>query len=150
MKSLCLLAAFVGSVMSCGAEEVKWTHWAEEGEDATSSHHYYFQSNGEGIERVRWVWNGGAQNEPSITEYVIDGGKITVRTLTAKRSHLKALVAGKDAPMSTKTEYAITTADTSKMLLQTSGKALTPGQRTDLYNLISLLARERKPMSAKK
>lgn len=150
MKTIWLFVSFLMLAMSLRAEDVKWTHWAEEGEDASSSNHYYFQSNGDSVERIRWVWNGGAGNEPSITEFLIESDKITIRTLTAKRVHLKALVAGKDAPMSVQKEYSVTAADTSKMLLQPSGKALTAEQRADLYNLITLLARERRPMSTKK
>lgn len=150
MKSICLSVSIFMLALSVHAQDIKWTHWAEEGEDASSSNHYYYQSNGESVERVRWVWNGGAGNEPSITDFVIEGDKITIRTLAAKRAHLKALVAGKDVPMTVRKEYSIMAADTSKMLLQTSGKSLAPEQRADLHNLITLLARERKPMSAKK
>lgn len=132
------------------AEEVQWTHKAEQGEDASSATFYFFQSDGESIQRVRSLWNGGAQNAPEVIDYLFEGGKITIRTLAGKRSDLKALTAGKDASMTVKSEYSIAAGDTSKMLVQPNGKALTAEQRIDLYNLISALAMERRPVAVKK
>lgn len=141
-------AAF--AVSCCSAKDIAWTHMSEEGEDATSTHYYFYQSNGDSVERIRWVWNGGAQNAPTVMEYILDSGKITIRRLVGKRESVSALIAGKEAPLELKEEYSITTKDSSQMLVPPPpDKSLTDKQRTDLYNIINLLAKERKPCSKK-
>ena len=102
------------------------------------------------MQRIRWVWNGGAQNAPTVTEYIPDSGRITVRQLVGKRDSLGALITGEDADLELKEEYSITSKDSSQMLIPTlSDESLTDKQRTDLKNLIDLLAKERKPCAKK-
>ncbi len=151
MKSLLPLMSLLLLVTLSKAEDVKWTHRAEEGEDATSTHYYFFLTEGDEVTRVRWVWNGGAQNKPEVTEFLLnEGGKITIRTSVADRTHVEALVAGKEAPLTKKRDYSIITADTSRMLIPPPpDKTLTDEQRIDIYNLISLLAKARKPINGK-
>lgn len=123
-----------------------WTHKAEVGEDATSRFYYLYKSNGSSVVAVRSVWNGGAQNPPEVVDYLIDGGKIVVRRSAGKREDIPALIEGKDAALELKGEYAIQCRDTGAMLLQEDGKPLSDKQRIDVFNLLSLLAQERKPV----
>jgi hypothetical protein len=146
MKSLSVIVAVALTASWCSAKDIAWTHTAEEGEDATSTHYYFYQSSGESVERIRWVWNGGAQNAPTITEYILGSGKITIRQLVGKRESVEALIVGKEAPLELKEEYSITAKDSSQMLVPAPPeKSLTDKQRIDLKNLIDLLAKERQP-----
>jgi hypothetical protein len=144
------IIATVVAASTCAAKDIEWTHTAEEGEDATSTHYYFYESNGDSIERIRWVWNGGAQNAPTVKEYILGSGKITIRELVGKRESIAALTAGMDAALELKEEYSISVKDTSQMLVPPPpDKSLTDRQRIDLYNIISLLAKERKPCAKK-
>jgi len=128
----------------------EWTYRAEEGEDATSTHYYFYESNGDSIQRVRWVWNGGAQNPPTVTEYLLGSGKIIIRHLVGKRDDVATLVTGGDAELELKQEYSIAAKSTAKMLVPAlPAKSLSDTQRIDLKNLIDLLAKERKPYTTK-
>lgn len=125
---------------------IEWTYQAEEGEDATSTHYYFYESNGESIQRVRWVWNGGAQNPPTVTDYILGSGQITVHHLVGKREDVSKLILGRDADLELKKEYLITAKTTADMLTPAPpAKSLSDHQRIDLKNLIDLLAKERKP-----
>ena len=84
MKVLSIVVAAALATSWCSAKDIAWTHIAEEGEDATSTHYFFYHSNGESVERIRWVWNGGAQNAPTVTEYILGSGKITIRQLVGK------------------------------------------------------------------
>jgi hypothetical protein len=146
MKALSFFITVIFAASWCSAKDIAWTHVAEEGEDATSTHYYF----GESVQRIRWVWNGGAQNAPTVTEYILDSGQITIRQLVGKRESAGALTAGKDADLELKEEYSITAKDSSQMLIPPPpDKSLTDKQRTDLKNLIDLLAKERKPCPKK-
>lgn len=150
MKALSLFVAVIFAASWCSAKDIAWTHVAEEGEDATSTHYYFYQSNGDSMQRIRWVWNGGAQNAPTVTEYILDSGEITIRQLVGKRDSVGALIAGKESELELKEEYSITSKDSSQKLIpQPPNKSLTDKQRTDLENLINLLAKERKPCTKK-
>ena len=128
----------------------EWTHQAEEGEDATSCHYYFYESNGESIQRVRWGWNGGEQNAPTIIEYEFGSGKITIRHLIGKREDMGALIVGDDAKLELKKEYSISTKASAEMLMaEPPAKSLSEVQRVDLKNLLDLLAKERKPFKIK-
>jgi hypothetical protein len=130
--------------------EHKWTYQAEEGEDATSTHYYFYESNGDSIQRVRWVWNGGAQNPPTVTEYLLGSGEIVIRHLVGKRDDVANLVMGGDVELELKQEYSIMAKSTAEMLIPASpATSLSDTQRIDLKNLIDLLARERKPYKSK-
>ena len=144
-----LLSAFLLSPL-LSADDHPWTYSIEEGEDATSSHFYFYQLSGESVERIRWVWNGGAQNAPTVTEYILGSGRITVRHLFGKRDSVAELTSGKDAVLELKEEYSISTSDPSAMLiLPVPGKEPSYSQRMDIMNLINLLARSRSPMPTK-
>ena len=150
MKALSFFVAVIFAASWCSAKDVAWTHVAEEGEDATSTHYYFYESNSESVQRIRWVWNGGAQNAPTVTEYILGSGKITIRQLVGKRESVGALTAGKEADLELKEEYSITAKDSSQMLIPPPpDKSLTDKHRTDLKNLIDLLAKERKPCPEK-
>lgn len=150
MKALSLFVAVIFAASWCSAKDIAWTHVAEEREDATSTHYYFYQSNGDSVQRIRWVWNGGAQNAPTVTEYILDSGEITIRQLLGKRDSVGSLIAGKESELELKEEYSITSKDSSQKLIpQPLNKSLTDKQRTDLENLINLLAKERKPCTKK-
>lgn len=123
-----------------------WTYQAEVGEDATSTHYYFYESDGDSIQRVRWVWDGGAQNPPTVTDFLLGAEKIVIRHLVAKRDDLAKLVIGGDTEFELKREYSISAKSTAEMLVPASpAKSLSDAQRIDLKNLIDLLAKERKP-----
>lgn len=146
---LSIIIGFLLLVFPCSAENVQWTHFAEEGEDATSAFHYYYQSNGESIQRVRMVWNGGAQNPPSVVDYLLDSGKIIIRHLTGTREMIPDLIAGKDVGLELQREYSISRGSPDDMLLPSPpDKTLTKEQRHDLGILIGLLAKDRKTIPA--
>jgi hypothetical protein len=150
MKTFLTAVALLISFPFVVASGAGWTYQAEEGEDATSTHYYFFESNGESVQRVRWVWNGGAQNPPTVTEYLLGSGKITIRHLVGKREDIPSLVAGLDAELEVKKEYSILAKSTAEMLLSTPpAKELSDTRRIDLKNLIDLLAKERKPTKPK-
>ena len=128
----------------------EWSYHAEEGEDATSTHYYFYESTGESIQRVRWVWNGGAQNPPTVTEYLLGSGKIVIRHLVGKRDDIATLVTGGEAELELKQEYSIAAESTAGMLVPAPpAQALSDSQRIDLKNLIDLLAKERKSYKTK-
>ena len=142
LTAIVALIVFVGSAIA----ESKWTHKTEEGEDATSTHYYFFKSNGDSVEQVRWVWNGGAQNPPTVTDYFLGSGRITVRHLVGKREDIADLTLGREADLELKEEYSISAKSTAEMLIpDPPAKSLSDTQRVDLKNLIDLLAKERKP-----
>jgi hypothetical protein len=146
LTEIVALIAFVGSAIG----ESEWTHKTEEGEDATSTHYYYFKSNGDSVEQVRWVWNGGAQNLPTVTDYFLGSGRITVRHLVGKREDITDLILGREADLELKEEYSITAKSTGEMLIpDPPEKSLSDTQRVDLKNLIDLLAKERKPFKTR-
>lgn len=146
MKTLTTSVAALICLSITAFAEHDWSHHAEEGEDATSAHYYFYESNGDAIQRVRWVWNGGAQNAPTVTEYLLGSGKIIVRHLVGKRDDIAALVVGGDAKLELKKEYSISAKSSAEMLIpDPPAKSLSDVQRVDLKNLIDLLAKERKP-----
>lgn len=128
------------------AEPVVWTHQTSEGEDATSVHHYlYAEAKGE-VKRVRWIWNGGAQNDPTVTEFLIGADQITVKEFTGARKNTDEIITGKDTSLKLDKEFAIPSEGKSvSALLETTPK-LTEDQRTALENLESILSMERDPV----
>jgi len=56
MKTLSIIVAVALAGSWCSAKDIAWTHFAEEGEDATSTHCCFYQSNGDSVERIGWVW----------------------------------------------------------------------------------------------
>lgn len=123
-----------------------WTHHAYEGEDATSGHDYFYaEANGK-VERVRWVWNGGAQDDPTVTDFLITADRITIREFVGKRSALANLLAGGDEGLVLKGEFHVETAGKSltDLLKETSG--LPEERRIDLENLAGILDLDREPV----
>ncbi|MDX1679820.1 MAG: hypothetical protein R3242_03720 [Akkermansiaceae bacterium] len=128
----------------------EWTHKGNEGEDASSHWYYFFKSNGDSIEHVRSVWNGGAQNPPDIIDYFIDGSQIKIRHSTGKRDDLEDLIAGRETKLDLVNEYKISSKHAEAMLLAPDpDKPLNSDQRRDLANLLFLLAKDRKPIDQK-
>jgi len=150
MKSILLAVTLLAATPIFAADEVAWTYKVVEGEDATSTHYYFYHSDGGRIDRVRWVWNGGAQNAPKVTEFILGTGKFTIRHLVGKRESIPELIAGGEAPLEVKKEYSIVATHEDEMLLPPApDKVLSEEQRVDLKNLIDLLACERKPFTTK-
>ena len=146
LTSLTSLIVFAASAFARG----DWTYQAKVGEDATSTHYYFYKSNGEWISHIRSVWNGGAQNPPSVVDYFIDGSTILIRHLTGTRSDVAGLTAGREADLKLLREYKIRGEHAGEMLLAPEpDKHLTTDQRLDVANLIYLLAMERKPYRTK-
>ena len=140
-----LIFFWLAIASSCLAEPT--VKFQVEGEDATSASYYFFFSNGHEIERVRTVWNGGAQNPPEVTDYVFEGGEIQISHQTGTREQIPKLIKGEDLELDTKESYALPFSSTADMLVPTNddGK-LTESQRVDLANLIMLLAKDRDSM----
>lgn len=137
--SVCLLTAAV-----CVAAKVKWTYSTFEGEDATSCHYYFFRVESGSPRHVRWVWNGGAQNAPTVKDYIIEADRITFRESEGRRDSIKALTAGRDAPLKVKDEHTIVSKNIARLLAPpASDSSLTKKQRQDLQTLIELLEMER-------
>jgi hypothetical protein len=121
--------------------------FATEGEDATSAFYYFFYRlpEAEALTKVRMLWNGGAQNKPSITDYYLEGDAVQVVERSAERSDLPALLKGQDAPSQILKDYVVKFVSDDSRLTEPSG--LTRGEHMLLGNLISALAMTRKPVS---
>lgn len=140
-----LLCLLLGFSPFAAAEQV---FWAEEGEDATSTHYYFFFSNGDSIQRVRWVWNGGAQNSPTVTEYKFESGGLRVSHMKGSRDDISDLVKGREAKLTLVSQYFLICKSDKEMLIPPKPDVtLSDVQRVDIYNLVSLLAKDRKPLA---
>ncbi|WP_050026127.1 hypothetical protein [Verrucomicrobium sp. BvORR034] len=146
VAALFMILADVSMVRAAEGDKV---YLLEEGEDATSTHYYFLYCTGDSVQRVRWIWNGEAQNDPTVTEYVIKGGTVRVSHLKGERDQLADLLAGKEPSLKTVSSYVLGPEkgyDKEGQILAPAGKAeqaLTAQQRVDLSNLLEILARER-------
>jgi hypothetical protein len=118
-----------------------------EGEDATSATYYFFYKlpDDDTLGKVRMLWNGGAQNKPTITDYYLDGTSVQVVERSAERSDLLALLKGRDAPFQILKEYVVKFVSDDSRLTEPSG--LTREEHMVLGNLISALSMTRKSVS---
>lgn len=118
-----------------------------EGEDATSATYYFFYKlpDEDTVAKVRVLWNGGAQNKPTITDHYLDGSSVHVVERSAERSDLAALLKGRDAPFQILKEYAVKFVSDDSGLAEPSG--LTKMEHMVLGNLVSALSMTRKPVS---
>ncbi len=127
--------------------DIAWTHKNTEGEDATSTFYYFYQSNGDSVERVWSVSNGGAQNPPTVTDYKFESGAIRIRHLKGTREQVHDLVNGREGKVEVVNEYVLKNGSSDAILVPAdSEKSLSDSQRSDLSNLIYLLAKDRKPI----
>lgn len=119
--------------------------FAIEGEDATSASYYFFYRlpGDDRLAKVRMLWNGGAQNNPTITDYYLDGSSIFVVERSAERGDLPVLIKGKDAAFTTLREYAIKGLGDDSATLE---PAACKEERTTLSNLVFILSMTRKPV----
>ncbi len=126
------------------APDTKWTHSWSEGEDATSTFYYFIEARDK-VVRVRMLWNGGAQNKPTLTDWFLDSSSsIRVVKKNGDRSGIAELIQGKDTTLKITSDYKLTRDDKGMMLVpSTPDKSLTEEQRVDLSNLISLLSENR-------
>ena len=129
--------------------------FAVEGEDATSSFYYFYYSlPGEEVAKIRMLWDGGAGNKPTITDYYITAAFILIIERTAERGDLALLRKGKDGAFQATKERLIKTVPKETEANYTFPAAPEVGrgseaERDDLTTLVSLLARPRKPMRDK-
>ncbi len=125
--------------------------YATVGEDATSTTYYFFYSiPGAGaVSKVRLLWNGGAQNRPTITDYYIDGSSILVVERSAERESLPKLVRGRDAPFQPIREYRFSVGREDAPLEGAEAGKLTREERLTLANLIHALSLQRKPLPSR-
>jgi hypothetical protein len=126
------------------APETKWTHSWSQGEDATSTFYYFIEVSDQ-VVRVRMLWNGGAQNKPTLTDWFLDSSSsIRVVKKNGERSGIAELIQGKDTTLKITSEYKLARDEKGMMLVpSTPDKSLTEEQRVDLTNLISLLSENR-------
>ena len=126
------------------AADTKWTHSWSEGEDATSSFYYFIEAS-DRVFRVRMLWNGGAQNNPTLTDWFLESGSsIRVVKKKGERSGIADLIQGKYSTLKITSDYKLDRDDKGIMLVpSTPDKSLTEEQRIDLSNLISLLSANR-------
>ena len=119
------------------------------GEDATSTFHYFFYSvvGGDRLAKVRILWNGGAQNRPSITDYYLDGSSILVVDRLSARSHLPTLLSGADAPFEPVTELRFKSQGGETLLGEGEPGQLSKEERIALSNLIDALSLAREPIA---
>jgi hypothetical protein len=147
MKATSLFASLLLTVVTmASAAPGVWTHHTSEGEDASSVHHYLYAEEAGKVTRVRWIWNGGAQNDPTVTEFVIGADQITVKEFTGARKHADEIITGKDTSLKLDKETAIPTGGKSVSALLESNPKLTEDQRAALENLESILEMEREPV----
>jgi hypothetical protein len=93
------------------------------------------------------VWNGGAQNRPTVTDFHLEAGAIRIKKMTADRSAIPDLVVGRNAKFEITLAYSLSCKNSKHMLIPPGpDKNLTLPQRIDLYNLISILAMEKRPI----
>ena len=136
---LCLL-----SHISCLADsntvspDTKWTHSWSQGEDATSSFYYFFEDMGQ-VKKMRMMWNGGAQNNPSITDYIFESGNIRILTQEANRKNIPDLILGKDTGLKVLTESKIS----ALLAPEPPRKILNDEERIHLSNILGLLLEDR-------
>lgn len=121
-----------------------WTHSASEGEDASSVHYYFFAEKEGKVERVRWVWNGGAQDDPTVTDFLIGPESITIREFKGKRESLKSLVSGSDEGMVLDWESIIKTGGKPVGEVLKTAAGLSEENKVDLENLEGILSNDRK------
>ncbi len=116
------------------SESARTVTVAMTGEDATSAFYYFFYTpaNGERIGKVRILWNGGAANPPAITDYYLDGNKVTIVERSATRADLPVLLRGEDSGLTTKKEM--------KIKSESAKTTLTGEQSVALGNLIDAMS----------
>ncbi|NLB58459.1 MAG: hypothetical protein GX805_08365 [Gammaproteobacteria bacterium] len=139
-----LLAGALAVAATAAPAATPWTHCFAEGEDASSRHYYFFLDPGSGVERVRWVWNGGCCNPPEVTDYNLrlpgQSGAVQISHLNGERKDAPTLIRGGDAPLSLVRKYDLILSRTAP---NAPGLTLDAHQATDLNNLLNLLAGER-------
>ena len=118
------------------------------GEDATSTHYYFFYSlpGADTLAKVRLLWNGGAQNKPSITDYYLDGSSILIVERSADRDSLPKLLKGQDAPFQPVSERRIKSVADDTLIGAAEAGRLSKDERLALSNLIHALSLNRKPL----
>ena len=119
------------------------------GEDATSAHYYFFYSlpGADTLAKVRLLWNGGAQNKPTITDYYLDGSSIYIVERSAERHSLPELLKGQDAPSETVRERHIKSINDDALIDAATPRHLTTDERVAVSNLIHALSLIRKPVN---
>ena len=102
------------------------------------------------MKRIRWVWNGGAQNPPEVTDYLLSEGRLQVSSYTGKREHLGQLIQGQSTDLKLvearawfrKKDGSLKPAMEPKVAAIAAEDA-----KMDAANLETFLSTERKPIS---
>jgi hypothetical protein len=143
VKAALLLLAIVFTSSPSSAKDIAWTHSTVEGEDASSAHYYFYRSDGPTFSRVRWVWNGGAQNAPTVTDYLMEGNQLTVLQRTGSRKEIPKLIAGREAKLDLKQKFTLLIEGRDETLALQPGQSLTEAQQTAFRNFKALLSNYR-------
>ena len=119
---------------------LKWTSRSFESEDASSSNYYYYFSNGVSVTRVRWVWNGGSEGNPRVTDFYLRGGTVNIYIYRGAKEASLDLIAGRNAPLVFMQERQL---NLDEALIE---KGAAEEQLRDLRVLLELLSKEREPL----
>jgi len=155
MKILIFILLSIISTLNCFADsntvapDTKWTHSWSEGEDATSTFYYFFEDRGE-VSRIRMMWNGGAQNKPTVEDFIFESGIIKIVSQEADRKNITDLILGKNTGLKVLSQTKILRRSTDMMLVpELPRKSLNKNERIHLSNILDLLLRDRTPYKIK-
>jgi hypothetical protein len=130
------------------ADDEREITYAMVGEDAASTYYYFFYRlpRTDTLAKVRLLWNGGAGNKPSITDYYLAGSSILIVERSADRKNLPELLKGRDAPFKTVRMRRIKSVAEEMLIGGGAPGLLSREERLALSNLIHALSLDRKPM----
>ena len=75
------------------------------GEDASSGYDYLFYKSGADIVKVRSIWSASHTKELRVEDSYFEGGSLVLlQRMTGRSNHLKALIKGRDLPLTQQDE----------------------------------------------
>lgn len=149
MKYLIFILFSIIAHASCLADSnrvapgTKWTHSWSAGEDATSTFYYFIEDRGQ-VTRIRWMWNGGAQNKPTVTDYIFESGAIKIVSQEADRKNIEELILGRNTGLKVLSKSKILRRHTGMMMVpEPPRKTLNNSERSHLNSILDLLLQDR-------
>jgi len=90
------------------------------------------------------MWNGGAQNKPTVQDYIFESGIIKIVSQEADRKNIIDLIQGKNTGLKVLSQTKILRRSTDMMLVpELPRKSLNENERIQLNNILDLLLRDR-------